>query len=67
MTVTVSQDKPREAHIYEFLTRDQRDAICAALVYLAVLQDRVDDLLSQRIQKTVNILSDMIYPKDGTQ
>lgn len=46
------------------LTRDQRDALCAANAFLTELQkDRDDTHYFYRVQKVVNIISDMLYGK----
>jgi len=54
-----SVELPKIQHI---LSRDQRDALCAANAFLATLQkDQEGTEFFWRVQKTINEISDMLY------
>jgi hypothetical protein len=56
----VNADVPAVQHL---LSRDQRDALCAANAFLTLLQSKVGDesMTAHRIQKSINVISDMLY------
>jgi hypothetical protein len=45
----------------ELLTRDQRDALVAANTLMASLQNGTEGLYRARLQKIMNVISDMLY------
>lgn len=50
-----------EPKMQELLTRDQRDALCATNVLVAQMQNSADGVYRQRLQKIMNVISDMLY------
>lgn len=51
-------DTPSIQHI---LSRDQRDALCAANAWLASMQNGTEGVCRQRLQKVMNVISEMLY------